>query len=210
MKKILALLLLGILTLGLVACGNEEKIAAIVNNEEIDMEEFEVRLNNTKLMYEQQGIAIANQGKEFEEFLAEQVLNSIVEETLLLQASEDIVVSEEKIDEKVQQVSEGYETEEEFQETLNANNLTEVELRELIKKQLKVEMYFEQNLPEVTVTDQEIEEIFAEYTALMEEDVDLEEVRPLLQDYIIRQKQKEQQDALVDELKANAEIEILM
>ena len=210
MKKILALLLLGILTLGLVACGNEEKIAAIVNNEEIDMVEFEVRLNNTKLMYEQQGIAIANQGKEFEEFLAEQVLNSIIEETLLLQASEDIVVSEEKIDEKVQQVSEGYETEEEFQETLNANNLTEVELRELIKKQLKVEMYFEQNLPEVTVTDQEIEEIFAEYTALMEEDVDLEEVRPLLQDYIIRQKQKEQQDALVDELKANAEIEILM
>ncbi|MCD8502303.1 MAG: SurA N-terminal domain-containing protein [Bacillaceae bacterium] len=190
--------------------GTKKKIAAIVNNEEIDMEEFEVRLNNTKLMYEQQGIAIANQGKEFEEFLAEQVLNSIIEETLLLQASEDIVVSEEKIDEKVQQVSEGYETEEEFQETLNANNLTEVELRELIKKQLKVEMYFEQNLPEVTVTDQEIEEIFAEYTALMEEDVDLEEVRPLLQDYIIRQKQKEQQDALVDELKANAEIEILM
>lgn len=210
MKKMLLLLLLGMMSLSLAACGNEGKLAAIVNNEEIEMDEYELRLNNMKLMYEQQGISISEQGKEFEDLLSEQVLNSIIEETLLLQASQDIDVSDEAVEEEFQLLKEDFQTEEEFEEVLSVNNLTETELRELIKKQLKLEAYFENNLPDVNVSNEEIEEIFAEYTAIMDEDLDLEEVRPMLEDILVRQKQQEHQQALVEELKANADIEIFI
>lgn len=210
MKKIILVLFLGLFSLGLVACGDEENVAAIVNNEEIEMEEYEKRLESTKQMYEQQGISIAEQGEEFEKLLSEQVINSIIDETLLIQASKDIEVSEEEVEAELELIKANYETDEEYQDILEKNDLTEIEIKELVKEQLKVQSYMAEHTEEIKITEEELNEIFEEYKGMMEEEVDLEEVKPYLQDVLIKQKQQEQQVKLVEELRANADIEVLI
>lgn len=214
MNKTLKLFGVGILALAISAgCSNtesQEDAAAIVNEEVISVTKVNEKIENTKEMYSQQGIDVAQQGEEFIEMLEEQVLNSLIDETLVVQAAAEYPVTDEQVNEQVESIKAGFETEEQFNEVLEANNLTNETLLVELEKQLKVEQFFIENMNEVTVSEEELQEAFNQISEMSEEEVDFEEVKPQLEQSVVQQKQQEEQQKLIEKLREDATIEILI
>ncbi|OIJ11182.1 hypothetical protein BKP37_16120 [Anaerobacillus alkalilacustris] len=212
-KRTLLLIVLGILTFVVIGCGNvtdEGDAAAVVNEEVITFTDFNLQVENTKQMYEQQGIDIAEQGEEFLEMIKDNVLNNMIDEKLLTQASADYVVLEEEVEERFLSVKSDFESEEQFQEALELNNLTNETFKERIQEQLKIDQFLSETMNEVVVTEEDLEEAYAQVKEMGEEDLDFEEIKPVLEQSVIQLKREEEFMRVLSQLKDQADIEIFI
>ena len=212
-KRTLLMVALGLLALVMVACGGTNdggETAAIVNEEVITVADVDQQVDNTIAMYAQQGIDVNEQGDEFVEMIKQQTLDGLITEVLLVKAAQGYTVSEEEVTEEYEAIKAGFETEEQFNEVLAANNFTEESLKENLEQQLKIDQFFLANINEVTATEEELQELFEQYSEMVEEELEFEEVKVALEQEVVQQKQDEEMGRIIQELKEQAEIEILI
>ncbi len=247
-KSIIMVILL--LTVALAACGgpaeepengDEETLGqetgepvALVNGESIDEGFFQRQLDRSIAMNEQQGRVLeGEEGDAMKEQMKEQLIQQLIEQEVLYQEAEaqGIEVTDDEVAGEIEMVKNQFETEEQYQEALEINQFTEEEFESMLTVELTVDAFMEQNLPEVTVEENELREYYTMYEQqyeaqmeameqegqeLSEEELAMmelppyEEMKEELRQQLTMEKQQEHQMALVDELMEEYDIEILI
>lgn len=192
--------------------GNGQNPVAVVNGEEISREELERTLNQLKQTYAQQGLNLDDTNEEMLRELEKNVLNQLINTELIIQAatSAGIEPTSEEINETIEQLTERYGGEEELEKALDAYNLTVDGLKESIADEMKVNKYIAANVEEVAVTEEEMEELYNEYAGQSEEFPAYEDIKAQLEQEVKSQKQQVEVQKLVDQLREDSKIEILV
>ncbi len=216
-KKLLVITLSLLLIFVLAACSQpavEEDAVAIVNGEEILRADYEYYLAQVKDMYAQQGMDLDNEdAAAMVEIIKEQVLDDLISQKLLVQEAKNqgITANEEEVQNKFDQTRDSFETEEAFNIALEEAGLTVEKLKVEIANNLAVLEFNDQyykNLDEeeLAVTDEEIEELYEQYSAQIADMPDFEEVKGYLEGELMEQKDAEIFQALLDDLMEKSEI----
>jgi FKBP-type peptidyl-prolyl cis-trans isomerase (trigger factor) len=141
----------------------------------------------------------------------EQVLNQLISRTLISQAAEasGTAVPAAQIDAQIESVTGQFESEEAYLAELDAQGLTEAELRSQIEAELLGQIYLEGTLDyeSIAVTEEEVQSTYEQVAASGGQVPPLAEVREQVEQLVIQQKQQTLVAAHVDELRAEADIE---
>jgi hypothetical protein len=191
---------------------NTSDVVMIVNEEEILKSDFDHLLSQVAM---QRGINDPTTiDQQIQEQLESQVLEMLISQTLLKQAVIDsgITVSETDVDVRLEAIRDQFESDEEYQQALITENLTEPELRNKIAGELSTEPYLEKelNLSVVNASESEVVQAYEQISSQNAEIAPLEDVYTQIEELVIQQKQQELIAQLVSELRADSEIEILI
>ncbi len=149
--------------------GEEGAVVAVVNGEEIKLEEFMLQEEQQKQMMMMQGLdPESDEMAEVIEQQRPQILDALIQNAVLMQKVEEknISISEEKIKEEYQYYIDQAGNEELLEEQLEAAGMTEDELRQQIAEQLSIQIYIEnyieENLDEdeLDFSEEELREIY--------------------------------------------------
>ncbi len=190
---------------------DRENVIAVVNGEEISREDFE---NLRSQMAAFQGFDISSLDEETKNQLKAQVVNELIAQKLIKQKAGElgITASQEEVSEQVENTIAQLGGEEAYRESLAEEGFSEGDLRELISINLTIQNYFKEklDLSSITATEEEIEAFYEEEAARNENLPALEEVRSQIEGMIIQQKQQELKSKLVQELREEADVELLI
>jgi peptidyl-prolyl cis-trans isomerase SurA len=195
-----------------VATFESNQIIATVNGGQILGSDFE-RIYVQALA--QQGIDPTTVDEQMKGQITSQVIDMLIAQNLLENEAEmsDIVITEEEVNQQIESIKNQFPSEENFQEALSEQGITEEELRAEISEEMIIEPYLEQelNLSCVTVTEEEVNQLYEEVVAASgEAAVSLEEVYEQLESMAIQQKIQGIVAEFVETLRSEAEIEILI
>ncbi|WP_407271214.1 SurA N-terminal domain-containing protein [Radiobacillus sp. PE A8.2] len=185
----------------------EDEVVAIVNGEEILGAQFnEV---STQIV---QSMAQNGQDTSDTETVKQYTVDSVVGQTLIMQEAEkqDITVSDEDIENSLEVIRSQYENEEAFTEALESNKYTLESLKEDIEDDLYVQNYLDQVLPNSEVTDEDAQTYYDEVASQNDELPAFEEVKETIKQMLSEQKQNEETNKLIEELRGNSDIEVLI
>ncbi|MDF0728770.1 SurA N-terminal domain-containing protein [Cytobacillus sp. S13-E01] len=208
-----------IFVLGLIGCGSgqdtagsTEDVVAIVNDQDITKAEFDASYEQYKLTYAQQGMNIDDMEEDQVKQIEQKVVDQLVNSRLLLQAAEknNIEAAEEEVQQSLEQIKGQFDKEEEFTAALEANKLTLAQLEKQITDELKVNQYISENITEVTVEEEEIKAMYDQYKEQSEKIPSFEEVKAQLKQQIAQQKNQVEVGKLVEKLRNESEIEVLI
>lgn len=198
---------------------DSDEAMLIINGEEVTRGEFDAQFERTKQMVSQQyGIDLEDEDNaSLIPELQHQTIENLIGQRVLTQEAKNkgLEVDEEQIDENIGMLVQQFGGQEGFQEALEADNLTEEDLELLVYEELLISQLFETelDLDSIEVTDDEIEDFYAQYEMTMEQQG--EEVPPLeeIQEQIVmqlqQQKAQEEQQTYVSALMDESEIERL-
>lgn len=215
MRKTLMAMLIFICTLSMAGCGQgdeQSKAVAIVNGATITEAQLNFYLEQYKEFYASLGVDFkSDEGKELLEKLKDGVLNGLIEKEVVFQAARDegYQADPAKVEERLKQVKEQFESEEKLKERLTSLKMTEGDLKEEISQSLISEEYIRDKIGQVEVTEEELEQAYKEHEEQTGEKVD-EETKQLINEQLVLLKEQEQIVKLLEELKEKSEIEILM
>ncbi len=216
MKKILLMMFAMFITATLAACGDSDEPVAIVNDEKIMESEWQEQVDMMVSMYEQYVDFDSEEGEMYLEQIEEQALESMIQEKVLMQAARDdgVEATEADVDEAWQEQKEHFETEEAFEDALEAAGYTEESFRDVIRTELTVEEYFDQYLEEVDVDEEDLKEMYEVRKEHMEEQgeevAEFDEMKEDLEEEYIMGKEQEQMQKIFDELYEESDIERLL
>lgn len=190
--------------------GNRD-VVAIVNEENISRADLET----LKLqMAAQQGLDVASLDAETENQFETQVVNELIMRTLLRQTVDKsgITVSQEEIDARTSVLAAQFGGEEVLQQALDAEGMSEETFRAQISTDLASQAYLERELKlsSVSATDEEVETVYAEAVAEGENIPPLADVREQIEEIVIGQKQQVLFTRFLEQLRAEADIKILL
>ncbi|MDR5659508.1 SurA N-terminal domain-containing protein [Serpentinicella sp. ANB-PHB4] len=206
--------LIGILLLG---CSPQESddflgeytgtVVAKVNGVNIGADLLQDTFESMKLRYETEGMDFdSEEGQEALEYLQEMALDQLVQEEVLVQASKE-VVSDDALDERLNEIKSQFPSEDEYLEILETQGITE----EFVVQNLRIELFMEKQLSDITVTDEELEAAYDLYILQAEqadeEVLSFEEIKANLEHYKIQVKQQDQFEAIIENLMEESEIE---
>lgn len=184
---------------------------AVVNSEDISREDYEVVERNVAAG---QGIDMAILDEETRMALRRQILDSVITQRLVHQAAEasGAAADPAAVETEFAAIRAQFESDEAFAAALEAEALTEDGLREQITDNLVTQAYLESELQlsTFTATDEEIQAMYEEVAAGGAEVPPLEEVREQVEALVLQQKQQEVVATLVERLRTEANIEILI
>lgn len=190
---------------------NEEEATgpvAVVNGEEIPREVYNNNLEQFRASVSEEERAT------FDAQIQQQVLNTLVNNTLLRQeiANQGLTADEAAVQAEFETIRENAGGTTELENQLAAAGLTEEELRRQIAEQIVINSYLENaiNIESITVTEEEITAYYDEISATNEELPPFEEVRDQIEQQLLVQKQQEEVAKVLEGLRANADIEILI
>lgn len=194
---------------------NSAGAVAIVNGEEISRTQLEVLKSQIAL---QQGADLSSLDEEAQSQLDRQIVDELVSQALLRQAvsASGVVVSQAEVDAQIDATITQLGGEEAFREALATEGISEEELREQLSADLTRQAYLEQelNLSSVTAIEEEVEAAYAQAVAQaspQEEDIPpLADVQAQVEQSVIQQKQQSLLAQFIDQLRAEADIEILL
>ena len=170
-KKIILILTL-VLTIGMLSgCIQkaESEEVATVNGEGISREAYLNELNIYKNMYETQygkdvwSIEI-EEGKTFERFLKESVLENMITDKALEQVALEngIEVTDEDLESQFETYKAQFPSEEDYQTFIESNNMTEEYLKNTIRKDKLINTYLTNYTEELEVTEDELKTYYEE------------------------------------------------
>ncbi|PIT92083.1 MAG: hypothetical protein COU08_04495 [Candidatus Harrisonbacteria bacterium CG10_big_fil_rev_8_21_14_0_10_42_17] len=184
---------------------------ARVNGEDITRTELE---NSEAQIAAQQGIDTASLDVAGKEQLQAQALDGLIANTLIQQAvvNSGITATEADVSAQIELIKGQFPDDAQFQEALSEQGLSESDFREQVKGEVAMQAYLEQtlDLASITVTDEEVNVLYEQESAVTEDTPPLEDVRGQIESFVIQQKQQELLAAHVQELRSNADIEILI
>ncbi len=188
-----------------------EDAVAIVNGEEISRAEFESFQSQITV---QQGVDMESLDAETKSQFKTQIMDELIAQTLLEQKVNEskITVEQEKVDAQIDAIINQFDGEEAFQEALVAEGISEEELRSQKARELATQKYLEEklNFSSISATDQEIQELYDQEAAQNETIPALEQVRDQVENLVIQQKQQALFIEFIQQLRAEADIEILI
>lgn len=189
-----------------------EDVVAIVNGEEVMKEELDQSVEQMKQSYIQSGMAPEQLSEEMVNELQQNALDLIINSKILIQAAdkEGYEPSEEEVNEQLKQMTEQFQSEEELNKALEMNNLTMDQLKQELAKSIKMDKYLQNNIGEVNVSEAEMKDAYNQYSQQQENFPAYEEVKEQIKQEILDRKQQEEVQKLVQQLRDDSEVEILI
>lgn len=230
-KKIIGVLMLAaMVSIFAIGCsqesapeGNENvetgEAVAIVNGEEISKEDFDYTVQRISMNYEQQGLSLeGEQGEAVLEGIREEAMDILVEERILLQEAikNGHSVTDEEVEEEFESLKGQFSSQEDFEEILEMNLLTEERLKKMLKTEMHIERFFKEATENVEVSEAESKEAYDRYfeeiqgTEAEEDFPSYEEIKYDLEFEIMQEKQNVEFRTIIETLKADSEINILI
>ncbi|MGG0844801.1 SurA N-terminal domain-containing protein [Peribacillus simplex] len=191
---------------------DEKKTVAIVNDEKISGAEYNTVLSTTQMQMQQFGQDPTS--KEGAKQIKEQTLNSLVGQTLLLQAADKkgYTATKAEIEKQLAEIKDEYESEEKFKEAMKQAGLNSEMLKTQIAENIPYTKYVEKEIKVEEATDEEIQKYYdqvAEQAKTSGQPVQkLEEMKPQIKEQLEQQKKQEKLVKHVEELQKNAKVDI--
>lgn len=190
---------------------DKDKIVAIVNDEELDGDSYNVVLQNLQAQAQQNGLDPTS--KEFVEELKNQTLDTLVNQTLILQQAkaEKIEVPEEEIENEYSMLVLQFGDEDTLTEALKEEGMDTDALKEQITNSILFQKYQDQVAPIEEATEDEVKGYYEDVAAQAEEGEELppfEEVSENIKAILENGQQQEKLMAHLEELKKDAKIEL--
>ncbi len=214
MKRVVMIAVLALGLTSLVACGGDTQgveTVAIVNGEHISADELDIRMDQVRAEYASQGVDLG-QDRELLEDLRMQVLDGLINEVLMLEyaADQGISPSPEKMEAEYARLVNLVQGEDALDEILAAQGMDRDELKDLIADEVVLQELqdHEREARGLVVTDEDIKSAYDSYREMVSDVPPLDEVRPFLEDELKRQQFMEIAPDLIDDLRAEGEIEI--
>lgn len=184
---------------------NDDQVIVKINGTEIMGKEYNSVYEQTKVRMNQYDQDISDI-----DLIKEQTLNILIDQELLKQDAKKsgIEVSEEEIEEQLAEITQ--DSEEQFDAFLEQNHLTKEEFKDQLFYALTQDRYIESVIPKVELTDQEVEDIYEELKKDLDDIPELSEVEENIRREMIMQKEMEELQSKMKELKEKAEIETLI
>ena len=228
LKKLFLLLPLFTLVFALGACGNgdDDEVVAIVNDREIYESEMETSVNQMVAQYEQFGLDMdTEEGQMFLVQIKKQALENLIEREVLLQAAqaEGYGVSDDELEQQIEQNKAQFPDEESFQEALEDSGFTLDSYKQTLEAELSISRYFEAKIDDKEVSEEDIEAFYDEYVESIKaenEDLDEDEQHEIpeldeldeqidIEQQLIEEYRQEQIQDIIEDLMADADIERL-
>ena len=193
---------------------DKSKIVAIVNKEELTGAEYNAA--STSLQGQMQQMGQDPTTKEASELIKTQALDMLVNQALILQKAKEakLAASEAEVDERYASYEEQFGGEAALQEALKVQSMDVKSLKEEIVNSILFEKYQDKVVPAKEVTDKEIKDYYDQAVAQSKEAGQEQELPPLqesseeIKGILQQQQQQELLAAHVEELKADAKIEL--
>jgi len=189
-------------------------VVATVNGVDISRVEFEKELNAAKATITAQGQGGQLTDPAIMAQLEAQVLDQLINTQLIFGEIEKagIVVSDEDIANQYNLIVENVGGQEAFVAELAKASISDVAFKENIKKQMLTQKYLTTVISEedVAVTDEEVEAFYNQSIEGQENVPALEEVSDQLRTQLSQQKGDQLVSALIDQLRASAQIETFL
>lgn len=187
---------------------------ATVNGETITRADLDERVA-------QQAQIFANQNQELDEAqmdqLRQQTLQSLINETLILQKADEagVTVDDADIDQQFNQIASQFESDEAFSSQLDQVGITRDDLRENLRSQLTRDAYLrsEIDLSQASTTDAEVQEAYDNLVAQQGEDANVPpfaQVSGQIKQELQNQKQQQLVSAFVTQLREAADIQTFL
>ena len=190
----------------------KNKVVAIVNDEELKGEQYNAALTSIQSQMQQMGQDPSS--KESAEQVKMQALDMVVNQTLILQKAKEVKInaSESEIDEDYSAFVEQFGDEKTMKEALKSQNMDVKTVKEKIAESIIFEKYQDKVAPVEKVTEKEIKEYYDQAAAQSKDSGQelppLEEVSEEIKGMIEQEQQQKLLAAHVEELKADAKIEL--
>jgi uncharacterized lipoprotein NlpE involved in copper resistance len=188
------------------------KAVAVVNETEITEEELNRYVEQYKTVYANLGVDFeSEEGKKMMEELKTEILNGLIDQEVILQAAqkEGYKADSAEVEKMLEDFKAQFESEEKMQETLDSLNMTTEDLEKEISQSIIYNQYIEDQIGQVEVAKEELEEAYNAHEEETGEKPD-EKTKESIKNQLISQKEQEEFQKLVDRLKQESEIEILM
>lgn len=146
-----------------------DDLVATVNDAEISREAYEQAITQTQDRYAQQGQSIAE--GDLETFRTD-ILDQLIAEELLFQEAQDqgLSVEDGEVDSQIEQMRARFEGDEGWQQALEANEVTEEELREQIERNSLIQQLIANAVAQPgEVTDEEVQSFYDENPEFFEQ-----------------------------------------
>lgn len=170
-KQLVLFTALSVMIVFLAGCGmvrvnpevDNKTVVAKISGVEIKKEEFNRIFDIFKVQYEQQyGTEIWDQeyeGRKFGEVSREKLLDMMIDEKLQLKKAEElaITVSDEELNNEIENAKKYFDTEEKFNEFLKGQGIDQEYLKDSYKRELTIKKLTDKLTENISVTDQEIE-----------------------------------------------------
>ena len=159
-KRISAVIYILTIMLLVTACG--AKVIATVNGEKITEPELKTRLEQVAVMY---GYDLTSaDAKEVVVYLEEQVLQSLIEERVVLQAAvtRKISVAKEEVSAEIDKIKAQFSDDKSYADFLAERKFTEKDLDTYMKNQLILNKLFEEETKDIITTSVDIKKYYDE------------------------------------------------
>lgn len=217
LKKLFGLLFIGILVISAVGCSDggssDSPVVAMVNGTELTREEFDSIVEYNVAYYESQGSQLSDEDLET---IQELVLESMIDDYLLLDAADNAGFTPETVDvdgEIASLIEEQFEDESKFEEYIQDLGLNRDEYREQMARVLMIDEHLEAEL-ELSQVEVSEDELNAAVDDFMESDDEMELEREYVEEYfastLVEEKTNEMIYEYLEELRADSEIEYLL
>lgn len=183
---------------------------ARVNGEEISRADYDAlatQLDN------QQQLDMEGLQTESDDEIDSEVVDTLVGQELLRQAvsSAGINVSGEQLDAQLQATRSQFESDQAYQQALADENVTEEQLKSQLAQQLATQSYLSQAVDTdgITVSDEEIQSQYESLASNQSDIPPLSEIRGQLEQSLLQQKQQQLVDEHIQQLRSQADVELL-
>ncbi len=185
------------------------EVVAQVNDTEVTAGQLQMRMEQRRMTYAMQEQPITD------EELRQEVLDDIIAEILLHQEAvrKGIAVDDDAVEEQLDAMAAQFDDEDQMQEQLAQQGMTEQDLEEQIRIQMKVQGVIDEHVEDhldeedLEVSEEEVERLYEEYAEESDDFPDFEEAKPYLREEILHQRKQVVVQELVDELRAEADID---
>lgn len=186
--------------------------AAVINGEKITKSDLDFRVEQAKQIIQQQGADLTDE--KVVSAIEKQILSDMVNEKILLQSATEsgIEVSDDEILVAYNEMIAAFKSREDFEKELTSRNLTEKVIKENISEQMTLNKYINQNIDieNISVTNEDISSLYKYYSSQQENMPKFEEIKAQLENEVKQQKTKAMILELIEKLKKDANIEILL
>lgn len=222
MKKYMLGMMISLLTIFLVACGNDEEknnqeagpMVEISEEEKVAEDEVVVVVNGEEVLgniynvvYTQLKLYAGQFEEEVDlEELKEKTMESIIDRQLLFQEAreEGIEITDEEAKEEIERIK--TENPDALETLLSQFQLTEDGFKEQLKFELTMYEYMEKMI-DVTVTDDEIEDHYEKIKEENENIPELDEIKHNLRTQMTEQKTQEELQSRIDKVREDSKID---
>jgi peptidyl-prolyl cis-trans isomerase SurA len=192
--------------------GNPDDPVAEVNGETLLRSEYNRIRRQLAGTAQQQGLNLT--ASSTVEQINSQAIETLVNTELIRQAAEAAgsSVTEQEVDERFTEIVEQVGGADALSSSLEELGLSEAELRSDVEQELLIQGYVESEVgtEELTASDEEVNTLYEEAGGAEAGLPPLEEVRPQIEQQVISTKEQEAISSLVDGLREEADVEILI